>query len=243
MRMNIWSLLAFMLGCNAFSGLRHEVVEERTSGSLPCPPSVEGTVTWSRERNGNKLPLITIDDSGRYFCNDEAVELTVIPLGTIRVDATERTSVTLDCPHDDGGSHDPTWSRDSVEIHRQKGFDVSPVDRTLTLTDVKLRDSGLYYCGRKAVFLQVIEVASKYQPQILGLVLGTVVLFLIITIVFFTWRRRFKRRGIRSLKGPTPAYCMTDFTDDPNQNDPTYSTIPDLPPGVQGTGKDGALNI
>ncbi|KAI9536815.1 hypothetical protein NQZ68_031124 [Dissostichus eleginoides] len=169
------------------TGLRHEVVEERTSGSLPCPPSVEGTVTWSRERNGNKLPLITIDgererrhndpgkrygssvdkslhirtftlsDSGRYFCNDEAVELTVIPLGTIRVDATERTSVTLDCPHDDGGSHDPTWSRDSVEIHRQKGFDVSPVDRTLTLTDVKLRDSGLYYCGRKAVFLQVIE--------------------------------------------------------------------------------------
>ncbi|XP_033981389.1 uncharacterized protein LOC117478442 isoform X2 [Trematomus bernacchii] len=42
-------------------------------------------------------------------------------------------------------------------------------------------------------------VASKYQPQILDLVLGTVVFFLllllIITIVFFTWRCRFKRRG------------------------------------------------
>ncbi|KAI4817335.1 hypothetical protein KUCAC02_010742 [Chaenocephalus aceratus] len=387
--MNIWSLLAFMLGCNAFSGLRHEVVEERSSGSLPCPHPVEGTVTWSRERNGNKVALFTIDggreirhndpgkrygssvdkslhivtfsisDSGRYLCNDEAVELTVIPLGTIRVDATERSNITLDCPHDDGASHDPTWSRHSVEIHRQKGFDVPPVDRALTLTDVELRDSGLYYCGRKAVFLKVIEegtkkpkrnktttaptttttaapttattaaptttttaaptttttaaaptttaaaaptatttttttaapttttaqtttttatttttttaaapttttmvastVASKYQPQIIGLVLGTVVLLLllIITIVFFTWRRRFKRRGneetqpvydeiqdgfiiqttngIGSLKGPTPAYCMTDFTDVPNQNDPTYSTIPDLPPGVQGT--------
>ena len=92
-------------------GLRHEVVEERTSGSLPCPHSVEGTVTWSRERNGNKVALFTIDgeretrhndpgkrygssvdkslyirtltlsDSGRYYCNDEAVKLTVIPLG------------------------------------------------------------------------------------------------------------------------------------------------------------------
>ncbi|KAK1880610.1 Vascular endothelial growth factor receptor 3 [Dissostichus eleginoides] len=160
-----------------------------------CPHSVESRVKWSRERNGNKVDIFTIDgereirhndpgrrygssidkslhilrftlsDSGRYLCNDEAVELTMIPPGTIRVDATERTSVTLDCPHDDGGSHDPTWSRDSVEIHRQKGFDVSPVDRTLTLTDVKLRDSGLYYCGRKAVFLKVIEDQGSTHPN------------------------------------------------------------------------------
>ncbi|KAJ4920797.1 hypothetical protein JOQ06_015343 [Pogonophryne albipinna] len=196
----------------------------------------EGTVTWSRERNGNKVALITIDsgreirhndpgkrygssrdkslhfltltlsDSGRYFCNDEAVELTVIPLGTIRVDAPERTSVTLDCPHDDGGSHDPTWSRDSVEIHRQKGFDVPPVDRTLTLTDVELRDSGLYYCGRKAVFLQVIEVASKDQQQSLIRMVFYVLLLLILIIsiiVYFSRKRRFRKQGLSQLTDNT----------------------------------------
>ncbi|XP_063754624.1 uncharacterized protein LOC134874524 isoform X1 [Eleginops maclovinus] len=227
-------------------------------------------------------------------------------------------------------------SRDSVEMNQQKGFYVSPVDRTLTISDVELRNSGLYYCGRKAVFLQVIEatkapptpttltstpllsstsrqtseiitpesstspptttdttttqeeskgrkegnkkhknkgnkkpkrtttttttttsttttVSSKDKPQILRLVLGTVVFFLlIIVITFVAWRWRFKRlgneethpvydeiqdgviiqntNGFGIVKGPTPAYCMTDFTDDPNLNEPTYSTIPDLPP-------------
>ncbi|XP_063754625.1 uncharacterized protein LOC134874524 isoform X2 [Eleginops maclovinus] len=216
-------------------------------------------------------------------------------------------------------------SRDSVEMNQQKGFYVSPVDRTLTISDVELRNSGLYYCGRKAVFLQVIEatkapptpttltstpllsstsrqtseiitpesstspptttdttttqeeskgrkegnkkhknMSSKDKPQILRLVLGTVVFFLlIIVITFVAWRWRFKRlgneethpvydeiqdgviiqntNGFGIVKGPTPAYCMTDFTDDPNLNEPTYSTIPDLPPVERRTGKDGAL--
>lgn len=96
------------------------------------------------------------------------IKTCVLCPGTIRVDATERSSITLDCPHDDGASHDPTWSRHSVEIHRQKGFDVPPVDRALTLTDVELRDSGLYYCGRKAVFLKVIEGESKRGTQNYG---------------------------------------------------------------------------
>ncbi|XP_054461585.1 uncharacterized protein LOC129096916 [Anoplopoma fimbria] len=58
--MNIFScLLAFVLGCNVTAELIHEAVEEKSSVSLRCPHSVEGTVTWSREINGSKVDVLT----------------------------------------------------------------------------------------------------------------------------------------------------------------------------------------
>ena len=81
--------------------------------------------------------------------------------GTTLVPAPERTSITLTCPHDVGASHVPTWSRDSGGIPLRR-FDVSPVDQTLTITDVQPGDSGLYYCdGKPAVYLNVIKGKKK----------------------------------------------------------------------------------
>ncbi|KAI3358975.1 hypothetical protein L3Q82_015357 [Scortum barcoo] len=45
--------------------------------------------------------------------------------GTIRRDAPERTSVTLKCSHDDGGSLVPAWSRNNGEIQQPGRFYVS----------------------------------------------------------------------------------------------------------------------
>ncbi|XP_042362643.1 uncharacterized protein LOC121957907 isoform X2 [Plectropomus leopardus] len=106
---------------------------------------------------------VTSSDAGRYFCNDEAaVELTVIPSETVRLDAAERTNVTLKCRHEDEGSHIATWSRDARDKQQQRWFYVSPADNSLTITEVQPGDSGFYYCdGKPAVYLNVIK--GTYQ--------------------------------------------------------------------------------
>ncbi|XP_039675562.1 G8 domain-containing protein DDB_G0286311-like [Perca fluviatilis] len=358
MRVNIY-LLVLVLGYKAAAGIIHEIVEEKTPVTLPCPHSVEGDVTWSRERNGDKTDILTVNggreikhisgnryssladktlslfivkavvsDSGRYFCNNEAAaNLTVIPSGTTIVPAPERTSITLTCPHDVGASHVPTWTRDSGGIPLRR-FDVSPVDQTLTITDVQPGDSGLYYCdGKPAVYLNVIEAAlspteakvttvpstpprsgapttttptttipttttpktttntpttatttqttttttttgntpiktttNAADPQpLIRWVFGVVVSFLLLLlllllflIIVFINRRRFKRRGNEerspiyeeiqdgfvlqptngggTLTAQAAANCMADVSDGSNRQDPTYDTIPDLPP-------------
>ncbi|XP_051251081.1 uncharacterized protein LOC127360673 isoform X2 [Dicentrarchus labrax] len=180
-------LLAFVLSCNVTAAIIHEIVEEKDPVFLSCPHSVEGKVTWGRERDGRRVDILTADgdrdirhndpgeryrslvdkslyihrvtvsDTGRYFCNNEpAVELTVIPSGTTRLDAAERTTITLKCPPDVGGSDVPTWSRDAVEIQQQRRFHVSTVNNTLIITDLQPADSGLYYCdGKLAAYLTV----------------------------------------------------------------------------------------
>ncbi|XP_027142482.1 neural cell adhesion molecule 2-like [Larimichthys crocea] len=179
-------LLAFILLCSVTAGISHRVLEEKKSVTLSCPQSVEGEVTWSRETNGHKVDLlkadddretryndprrrfgssadkslhirsVTVSDTGRYFCNDEAaVDLTVIPSGTDRHYTLERTTVELTCPHDVGGSDVPSWSRDGRQIDGRR---VSRVNKMLTIRDVQPGDSGLYYCdGKAAVYLKVTE--------------------------------------------------------------------------------------
>ncbi|XP_030265954.1 contactin-5-like isoform X2 [Sparus aurata] len=41
--------------------IKHEVVQEKQSVSLPCLHSVEGEVTWSRETNGHRVDILTTD--------------------------------------------------------------------------------------------------------------------------------------------------------------------------------------
>ncbi|KAI3358971.1 hypothetical protein L3Q82_015355 [Scortum barcoo] len=193
---------------------------------------------------------VTVSDSGRYFCNNEAaVELTVIPSGTIRRDAPERTSITLKCSHDDGGSLVPAWSRNNGEIQQPGRFYVSPADKTLTIRDVQPDDSGLYYCdGKPAVYLNVIKGTLN-----LGLVVGIVVpvILLVLIIVYFILRQRLKKQGsgekysvydeIQDICMTPPtngvdgfagdSYCMADLPGRSNQTvDPMNCSIPDVQP-------------
>lgn len=51
--------------------IRHRYVREKQSIALPCPPSVEGNVTWSRETNGSKVDILTADgDKGKTDIHD-----------------------------------------------------------------------------------------------------------------------------------------------------------------------------
>ncbi|XP_065804567.1 uncharacterized protein [Labrus bergylta] len=179
-------LFAFLLSCNLTAAIIHKIVEQKKSFNLPCPHPVD-KVKWSREKNGKKTDLMTVEgeketkhisdpykyyssladkslrirrvmfsDDGRYLCNDEAaVDLTVIPPGTVVHEAAERTSVTLKCPDvlDDHG-----WWTDVVDIQQQRRFVVSKAEKTLTIKRVNAADSGLYYCsGKPAAYLNVIR--------------------------------------------------------------------------------------
>ncbi|XP_061597602.1 hemicentin-1-like [Cololabis saira] len=149
-----------------------------------------GEVTWSREKDGRQEKIVTTDgdndikhikqsnfiystqgdkslvisgitvsDSGRYFCNYEtAVELTVIPSGTIIENVTEGSSISLRCPRDYGGSHVPERRR-GLNAGR---FDVSTEDKTLTIRNVKPKDSGLYYCdGKPDLYVNVSKRSDR----------------------------------------------------------------------------------
>ncbi|XP_071357337.1 uncharacterized protein [Trachinotus anak] len=229
MRVNIYScLLAFALGCNVTAEILQTVAEERQQFSLPCPGPVEGTVTWSRERDGDKVDLITVDgdreikhndpdrryslqadktlvvvraalsDSGRFFCNNEpAVDLTVIPSGTVKQRAAERSSVTLRCPP--GVSDGPTWSRETAGKQERIREGVSTVDKTLTMTEVEPGDSGLYRCdGKPAVYLRVVQrdrASSSLWHLPVRMLLGFLYLITMIIITVVTWRKAAQRQN------------------------------------------------
>ncbi|XP_078146597.1 uncharacterized protein LOC139918669 [Centroberyx gerrardi] len=68
MRVNVFGcLLAFALVCagsNTNAEINHEIVDEKGPVTLLCPRSVEDTVTWSRESNGSKVDILTVDGDG-----------------------------------------------------------------------------------------------------------------------------------------------------------------------------------
>ncbi|XP_038580864.1 uncharacterized protein LOC119907224 [Micropterus salmoides] len=62
-------LLAFVLSYKVTAAVNHEVFE-KNSVSLPCPHPVDGKVTWSRESNGNKVNILTVDGDREIRYND-----------------------------------------------------------------------------------------------------------------------------------------------------------------------------
>ncbi|KAI3358236.1 hypothetical protein L3Q82_003234 [Scortum barcoo] len=54
-------LAAFILGCNVTAAIILQIVEEKTSVTLPCPHAVDRKVTWSREKDGRKVDIFTTD--------------------------------------------------------------------------------------------------------------------------------------------------------------------------------------
>lgn len=85
----------------------------------------------------------------------------LLSTGTITHSVPERTNVTLKCPLGVGGSDYPTWSKETAGNQQDIRSNVSTVNKTrrlLTITGVKLVDSGLYYCdGKQAVYLNVTK--------------------------------------------------------------------------------------
>ncbi|KAG8004824.1 hypothetical protein GBF38_010630 [Nibea albiflora] len=206
MRVNIFScLFVFVLGCNVTAEISHlRVLEEKNPFTVSCPLSVQGDVTWSRERNRHKVDLLTIhgdrdiryndpdrrfssladkslhirsvtdSDTGRYFCNDEAA----VDL-TVIPSGTDSFNVpervTVELTCPHRvGGSGPSWSRDFGEIDERR---VSRVNEMLTIRDVRPADAGLYYCdGRAAAYLTVSkEEASEPAVSYLWQTVRTVI--------------------------------------------------------------------
>uniref|UniRef100_A0A3B4UDY8 Immunoglobulin domain-containing protein n=1 Tax=Seriola dumerili TaxID=41447 RepID=A0A3B4UDY8_SERDU len=66
-------MLHFLIILNSlcFAGTILKVSEEKQRVTLSCPRPVEGTVTWSREINGNKVDLLTADGDREIRHNDQ----------------------------------------------------------------------------------------------------------------------------------------------------------------------------
>ncbi|XP_030002929.1 uncharacterized protein LOC115428223 [Sphaeramia orbicularis] len=189
MRMNVYMCLsAFILSCRVCAEEVHMAVMETSSVSLPCSYIMDNSMTWTKLVDGrldflvsvtgdeerrendpgerfssvgyNSLHInrVYLSDSGKYMCNNHwSVELTVIPTGTFIQHARKGTSVTLTCPHVTG-SYDLIWRRES------DGWGLHP-GLTLTLTDLRLSDSGLFSCdGKPAVYLNVTTGDDEAPP-------------------------------------------------------------------------------
>ncbi|XP_030265925.1 hemicentin-1-like [Sparus aurata] len=167
------------------SGTTRLIAPKSTTVTLNCPldVGVSHVPTWRQDRHEVQqdervhvspvtktltIGQLMTHDSGLYYCDGKlAAYLTVMEAetsdrGTTRYKATEKTSITLNCPRDVGGSHVPTWSKDGSEVQENIWVYVSHVDKTLTLTYVQPRDSGLYYCdGKPAVYLTVMEAETS----------------------------------------------------------------------------------
>uniref|UniRef100_A0A2I4CHA5 Uncharacterized protein LOC106528688 n=1 Tax=Austrofundulus limnaeus TaxID=52670 RepID=A0A2I4CHA5_AUSLI len=113
-----------------------------------------------------------ISDSGKYFCNNKpAVDVTVIPSGTIIKNVEKGKNITLDCPFVGEESHEPTWSREVAGKSEPLRSPVPVVVKKLRIRKAQLRDFGLYYCdGKPAVYLNVTkdtkhDAATQRTPR------------------------------------------------------------------------------
>ncbi|GLD59526.1 uncharacterized protein AKAME5_001152200 [Lates japonicus] len=109
-----------------------------------------------------------------------------------RVSVTEGTDITLQCSHHSRESDVPRWSRESAGRQQQHTrCRISTIDKTLTVTEVKLADSGLYYCdGKPAVYLTVRASPHLWQMSV-RVVVVILYLIIMISITVLTWRKGF----------------------------------------------------
>ena len=64
-------LWVFIQNCVSFTEECQKPFDQNMSIILSCPPSVEGSVTWSRETNGSKVDILTADgDKGKKHIHD-----------------------------------------------------------------------------------------------------------------------------------------------------------------------------
>ncbi|KAM8767879.1 uncharacterized protein AB9X84_006594 isoform 1-T1 [Acanthopagrus schlegelii] len=287
MRVNTYSrLLLFVLGSSVSAAIKHEIIEEKKLATLRCPHAVEDKVTWSRETNGTRVDILTVDgdreekhikngrfssvadpfkslhissvtisESGRYFCNDEAVvELTVIPSGTTRRSAEAKTSIDLKCLSEFTGSRVPKWTRQKSgtnitvypqnnEVQHMTRFLYSTKEKMLTITQVQRDDAGLYYCdGKPVLYLDVMEDeqpdADRSEGRAAVLVPAVLLplLLIMVIIIFVTWRCSIRRRGGGGEQTVEVVYAETsnipafESAQDGSNQEVMYSVIQDLPP-------------
>ncbi|XP_044192091.1 uncharacterized protein LOC122970054 [Thunnus albacares] len=199
------------------SGTTTVSIAEKSNVTLTCPDVVGGShvPTWTREIDGKQqqisrhvsavdkylnIPDVQPGDSGLYYCDGKPAA----HLNVSKGDQSER---------------------------EDKKTPISPTTTSTTSP----------------------PAANTDQKPSLILVVGIVLSFLLVLLIIITvyCAQRCKRREtkerhhiydeirdeglnptkrVESSGGPSAEYCMETFSGGSNQNEPTYCTIPDLPP-------------
>ncbi|XP_060915250.1 uncharacterized protein LOC132990811 [Labrus mixtus] len=179
-------LFAFLLSCNLTAAIIHEIVEQKKSITLPCPHPV-GKVKWSREKNGNKTDLMTVEgeketkhisDPHKYYSSlaDKSLYIKRVEFSDdgrylcndeAAVDLTvippgtavlEATERTSVTLKCPDVLDDQKWWTEAGPIPKQSRFEVFRLDKTLIIINLQAADSGLYTCdGKPAAYLNVIR--------------------------------------------------------------------------------------
>ncbi|XP_026156909.1 uncharacterized protein LOC113126963 isoform X2 [Mastacembelus armatus] len=179
-------------------------------------------------------------DSGTYWCNNErAAELTVIPSGTKILNATAGTSIALTCPVNVSEA-EKLWRRkiglkfttvfggNEMDEHApgRARAQYSAETNTLTLTDLRPTDYGLYYCGENvASYLNITAAPQQHLVLVLEVLLP--LLFVAFVILFITWIYRSNKRGTDGHLDNVYAEITDEsvFEGGSTQHDLTYVTI------------------
>ncbi|XP_045915005.1 uncharacterized protein LOC123976700 [Micropterus dolomieu] len=189
-----------------------------------------------------------VSDSGRYFCDNKvAAELTVIPSGAGIIHKTikEKDPVTLPCPHSVEGIKTTlrttlTPTTPTTPTRKTAATTSTPTEhRPAATTALFAPSANTDTAKKKDPNKKHRKKKHKDQKQLLFWGIGIVVSFLLllqlIIIFYFTWRHRFKNRESERMQ---PVYddiqggvVFQPARDESDPNDPTYCTIPDLPPG------------
>ncbi|XP_067467926.1 uncharacterized protein [Thunnus thynnus] len=200
------------------------------------------------------IPDVQPGDSGLYYCDGKpAAYLNVskgdqsereenrtppttstITTATITTTAPPKTKKTEKGENDNEEPTSPTTTSTTSPPAANTDDDERPTSPTTTSTTSP-------------------PAANTDQKSSLGLVVGIVVSFLLVLLIIITvyCARRCKRREteerhhiydeirdeglnptkrVESSGGPSAEYCLETFSGGSNQNEPTYYTIPDLPP-------------
>ncbi|XP_038581652.1 uncharacterized protein LOC119907982 isoform X2 [Micropterus salmoides] len=214
MRMKIYScLLAFVLCCNVSAEKKHKIIRQKDSVTLPCPHPVEGKVTWSREKNGNRVDILTVD-------GDRDIRHIHDPLKRYSSSADKSLHISRAAVSDAGtyfcnneaaveltvlqGRKEPTTTTTTPPpLTRQTTSEPLPAATTAPSTPLVNTGTSTVSTTQPAISDQ----PSEYRRLLYGVVSGMgailLLVFIILLILLFTKRYRSDRRGLTV----TPVKC------------------------------------
>ncbi|XP_045915004.1 uncharacterized protein LOC123976699 [Micropterus dolomieu] len=208
----------FIEKCFSFTEKKHKIIRQKDSVTLPCPHPVEGKVTWSRETNGNRVDILTVDGDGdirhihdplkRYSSSaDKSLHISraaVSDAGTYFCNNEAAVELTVLPDHKVPTTTSPpeTSTTPSLPTARKSAPEALPAAIS---PSAQLMNTGTSTVSTTQPALS--DQPSEYRRLLYGVVSGIgailLLVFIILLILLFTKRYRSDRRGLTV----TPVKC------------------------------------